>query len=34
LDWDKKAPAPSLPAEVAKYCAAKYHEAELRLTQA
>jgi phosphoribosylaminoimidazole-succinocarboxamide synthase len=34
LDWDKKAPAPALPAEVAEYCAAKYREAELRLTQA
>lgn len=34
LDWDKKIPAPTLPAEVAEYCAAKYREAELRLTQA
>ena len=34
LDWDKTAPAPALPAEVAKYCADKYKEAELRLTQA
>ncbi len=33
LDWNKKAPAPTLPAEVAEYCAAKYREAELRLTQ-
>ncbi len=33
LDWDKTAPGPKLPAEVADYCAAKYHEAELRLTQ-
>jgi phosphoribosylaminoimidazole-succinocarboxamide synthase len=33
LDWDKKAPGPSLPAEVAEYCAAKYREAEIRLTQ-
>jgi phosphoribosylaminoimidazole-succinocarboxamide synthase len=33
LDWNKKAPAPVLPAEVAEYCAAKYREAELRLTQ-
>jgi phosphoribosylaminoimidazole-succinocarboxamide synthase len=33
LDWNKKAPAPALPAEVAEYCAAKYREAELRLTQ-
>lgn len=34
LDWDKKMPSPTLPAEVAEYCAAKYREAELRLTQA
>jgi phosphoribosylaminoimidazole-succinocarboxamide synthase len=33
LDWNKTAPAPVLPAEVAEYCAAKYREAELRLTQ-
>ncbi len=33
LDWNKKAPAPALPTEVADYCAAKYREAELRLTQ-
>lgn len=33
LDWDKKAPGPSLPAEVAEYCAAKYREAEARLTR-
>jgi phosphoribosylaminoimidazole-succinocarboxamide synthase len=33
LDWNKKAPAPALPAEVAEYCAAKYREAEVRLTQ-
>jgi len=33
LDWDKTAPAPALPAEVAEYCAAKYREAEIRLTQ-
>lgn len=33
LDWDKKAPGPKLPAEVAEYCAAKYREAEIRLTQ-
>lgn len=32
LDWDKKAPGPSLPEEVAEYCAAKYREAEMRLT--
>ena len=34
LDWNKKAPAPTLPTEVAEYCAAKYREAELRLTEA
>lgn len=34
LDWDKTAPGPHLPAEVAKYCAEKYREAEIRLTQA
>ncbi|TRW97196.1 phosphoribosylaminoimidazolesuccinocarboxamide synthase [Candidatus Methylobacter oryzae] len=33
LDWDKTSPGPHLPAEVAGYCAAKYHEAEVRLTQ-
>ncbi|MGR9087828.1 MAG: phosphoribosylaminoimidazolesuccinocarboxamide synthase, partial [Gammaproteobacteria bacterium] len=33
LDWDKTAPGPSLPAEVAEYCAKKYREAEIRLTQ-
>jgi len=33
LDWDKTAPGPHLPAEVAEYCAAKYREAEVRLTQ-
>lgn len=33
LDWNKTAPAPSLPAEVAGFCAAKYREAEVRLTQ-
>lgn len=33
LNWDKKIPAPTLPAEVAEYCAAKYREAELRLTK-
>lgn len=33
LDWDKTAPGPHIPAEVAEYCAAKYHEAEARLTQ-
>lgn len=34
LDWDKQAPGPHLPAEVAQYCAEKYHEAEVRLTRA
>lgn len=33
LDWDKTAPGPSLPAEVTEQCAAKYREAEIRLTQ-
>jgi phosphoribosylaminoimidazole-succinocarboxamide synthase len=33
LDWDKTAPGPALPAEVAEHCAAKYKEAEARLTQ-
>ena len=33
LDWDKTAPGPHLPPEVASYCAEKYREAELRLTQ-
>ena len=33
LDWDKTAPGPSLPAEVAEFCADKYREAEIRLTQ-
>ncbi len=33
LDWDKTAPGPSLPAEVAGFCAAKYREAAVRLTQ-
>jgi phosphoribosylaminoimidazole-succinocarboxamide synthase len=32
LNWDKKAPAPPLPAAVAESCAAKYREAERRLT--
>ncbi|MCK5888814.1 MAG: phosphoribosylaminoimidazolesuccinocarboxamide synthase [Methylococcales bacterium] len=31
LDWDKKAPGPTLPEEVAMVCAAKYAEAEKRL---
>jgi len=34
LDWDKTAPGPSLPTEVTKVCAAKYAEAEAKLTQA
>jgi phosphoribosylaminoimidazole-succinocarboxamide synthase len=33
LDWDKTAPGPHLPAEVAEFCAEKYYEAEVRLTQ-
>ena len=33
LDWDKKPPAPSLPAEVIEQTAAKYREAEIKLTQ-
>jgi phosphoribosylaminoimidazole-succinocarboxamide synthase len=33
LDWNKTAPGPSLPAEVAEYCAKKYLEAEIRLTK-
>lgn len=33
LDWDKTAPGPKLPDEVAAYCANKYREAEVRLTQ-
>jgi phosphoribosylaminoimidazole-succinocarboxamide synthase len=33
LDWDKTSPGPSLPVEVAEFCAAKYHEAQIRLTQ-
>jgi phosphoribosylaminoimidazole-succinocarboxamide synthase len=32
LDWDKKAPAPDLPPEVIEHTAAKYQEAERRLT--
>ncbi len=31
LDWDKKAPGPALPGEVAEVCAAKYAEAEAKL---
>jgi phosphoribosylaminoimidazole-succinocarboxamide synthase len=33
LDWNKTAPAPELPAEVAAQCAKKYREAEIRLTR-
>ena len=33
LDWNKTAPGPSLPTEVAAFCAEKYREAEIRLTQ-
>ncbi|HCT99724.1 MAG TPA: phosphoribosylaminoimidazolesuccinocarboxamide synthase [Methylococcaceae bacterium] len=33
LDWDKTAPGPALPAEVAEQCAKKYQEAQVRLTQ-
>lgn len=32
LDWDKKPPAPKLPAEIIEKTAAKYREAEARLT--
>ena len=32
LDWDKTAPGPHLPEEVLAHCAAKYREAEARLT--
>lgn len=32
LDWDKTAPGPSLPKEVTEVCAAKYAEAESKLT--
>jgi phosphoribosylaminoimidazole-succinocarboxamide synthase len=32
LAWDKKAPGPYLPDEVLEHCAAKYREAEARLT--
>ncbi len=31
LDWDKTAPGPKLPAEIAAYCSAKYQEAQARL---
>jgi phosphoribosylaminoimidazole-succinocarboxamide synthase len=33
LDWNKTAPGPSLPEEVAEFCAKKYTEAEIRLTK-
>ena len=33
LDWNKTSPGPSLPPEVAAFCAKKYREAEIRLTQ-
>ena len=33
LDWNKTAPAPELPIEVADQCAKKYREAEIRLTR-
>jgi phosphoribosylaminoimidazole-succinocarboxamide synthase len=33
LAWDKTAPGPKLPVEVIEHCAAKYREAEIRLTQ-
>ena len=32
LDWDKTAPGPDLPAEIIERTAAKYREAEARLT--
>lgn len=32
LDWNKTAPGPHLPQDVLAHCAAKYREAELRLT--
>lgn len=32
LDWNKKAPGPHLPKDVLGHCAAKYREAEARLT--
>ncbi|MGY6216161.1 phosphoribosylaminoimidazolesuccinocarboxamide synthase [Methylolobus aquaticus] len=34
LDWNKRAPGPHLPPEIIAKTAAKYHEAEVRLTQA
>lgn len=33
LDWNKTAPGPTLPAEVAEYCGKKYREAEEKLTR-
>jgi phosphoribosylaminoimidazole-succinocarboxamide synthase len=33
LDWDKKAPGPKLPQEVIDVTAAKYREAQDRLTK-
>lgn len=33
LDWNKTAPGPHLPAEVAEFCAEKYREAVVSLTQ-
>ena len=33
LGWNKTAPGPALPPEVAAFCAEKYREAEIRLTQ-
>jgi phosphoribosylaminoimidazole-succinocarboxamide synthase len=32
LDWDKMPPGPALPAEVIEKTAAKYREAQTRLT--
>jgi phosphoribosylaminoimidazole-succinocarboxamide synthase len=34
LAWDKTAPAPRLPHEVLEHCAAKYQQAEAKLTGA
>lgn len=34
LDWNKTAPGPHLPAEVAEFCAEKYREAERKLIHA
>lgn len=34
LNWNKTAPGPKLPEEVRHYCAEKYREAEIKLTQA